>query len=337
MTMIFAALLDGGGVQSALLVILPLLGSVMLAYGVFQVVLDLRRSDRKKVIDRLRGSNDPAKKAAGKGHEDLKKQTWEATGTLARSISKLSFTSRLQTALEQANIPWSAAQTLVNLTAISTVLTAILLVLGFSMAAALGVAVAVFILPVMYLFRRRKKRMNKLVQQLPDVFELLSQALRAGHSLASGMQLIAKELPEPAGTEFGRVFHEQNLGLKIEDALTNLAERTDVLDVRFFVTAVLIQRQTGGDLAEVLDKIGSVIRDRIKLFGTVQALTAEGRLSGYVLLALPIIVFFAMTQVNRSYADLLITTPIGKMMLTTAAVMQFMGYLMIKKIVNIKV
>jgi tight adherence protein B len=179
--------------------------------------------------------------------------------------------------------------------------------------------------------------MNKLVEQLPDVFELLSQALRAGHSLASGMQLIAKELPEPAGTEFGRVFHEQNLGLKIEDALTNLADRTDVLDVRFFVTAVLIQRQTGGDLAEVLDKIGTVIRDRIKLFGTVQALTAEGRLSGYVLLALPFVVFFAMLQVNRGYAELLLYNPLGKMMLTCAGVMQIMGWLMIKKIVNIKV
>ena len=214
---------------------------------------------------------------------------------------------------------------------------AVVMSVGFSLLVALGVAGAVFALPIMYFFHRRKARMAKMVAQLPDVFELLSQALRAGHSLASGMQLISKEVTDPAGTEFGRVFHEQNLGLKVEEALKNLADRTDVLDVRFFVTAVLIQRQTGGDLAEVLDKIGSVIRDRIKLFGTVQALTAEGRLSGYVLLALPPLVFAVMMVINREYAMALIVDPAGRMMLTGAGLMQLMGWAMIKKIVNIKV
>ncbi len=232
---------------------------------------------------------------------------------------------------------WSAPHTLVNLTAIASVLFALLLLLRVALLPAVGVALAVFVLPVVYLFRRRQKRLKKLMSQLPDVFELLGQALRAGHSLASGMQLVAKELPEPAGTEFGRVFHEQNLGLKVEDALRNMADRVEVLDVRFFVTAVLIQRQVGGDLAEVLDKIGAVIRERIKLFGTVQALTAEGRLSGYVLLALPVIVFLVMLQINRDYAQLLFNDPLGKMMLTIAIVMQLMGWAMIKKIVNIKV
>jgi len=211
------------------------------------------------------------------------------------------------------------------------------LAFGIPPLAGLGMAAAVFVLPILYLMRRRKKRLARLVEQLPDVFELLSQSLRAGHSLASGMQLISRELPEPAGIEFGRVFHEQNLGLKIEDALRNMAERVDMLDVRFFVTAVLIQRQTGGDLAEVLDKIGAVIRERIKLFGTVQALTAEGRLSGYVLLALPVLMFAVMLQVNRDYATMLLYEPAGKMMLTVAVVMQLMGWAMIKKIVNIKV
>ncbi len=327
-----------GGAQGALLIILPLLGSVMLAYGVFQVALDLRTGNRRRVMDRLKGeSGGGGRKSETRNFEDFRKQTAEATGALANAFTRLSFTSRFQTVLDQANLPWSAAQVLVNLSAAASISAAVLLVFGKGLPIALGVAAGMFILPILYLYKRRKSRMKKLVEQLPDVFELLSQALRAGHSLASGMQLIAKELPEPAGTEFGRVFHEQNLGLKIEDALKNLAERTDVMDVRFFVTAVLIQRQTGGDLAEVLDKIGGVIRDRIKLFGTVQALTAEGRLSGYVLLALPVIVFFAMMQVNRAYAELLLTTPMGKMMLTVAIVMQIMGWLMIKKIVNIKV
>jgi tight adherence protein B len=179
--------------------------------------------------------------------------------------------------------------------------------------------------------------MKKLVEQLPDVFELLGQALRAGHSLASGIHLVNEQLPDPAGTEFGRVFYEQNLGIKVEEALTNMANRVDQLDVRFFVTAVLIQRQTGGDLAEILDKISAVIRDRIKLFGTVRGLTAEGRLSGWVLVGLPVLVFFIELSINPSYAEVLLYDPQGKLLLYIAIGMCLMGLAMIRKIVNIKV
>lgn len=329
---------DGvGSLNSVLFIVAPLLGGVMLAYGVFQVVLDLRANTRKRVMDRLKGERRRRARQQELGFEDFRRQTVEATGMMAKALTKFSFTERFQRTLDQANVPWSAAQTLVRLAAIAAMLLALLLLLQVPLLGALGAAAAVFVLPILYLFRRRRKRLNKLVAQLPDVFELLSQALRAGHSLASGMQLVAREMPDPAGTEFGRVFHEQNLGLKIEDALRNLADRVDMLDVRFFVTAVLIQRQTGGDLAEVLDKIGAVIRDRIKLFGTVQALTAEGRLSGYVLLALPVLMFFVMLKINPDYAMMLLTDPVGKLMLTVAIVMQIMGWVMIKKIVNIKV
>ena len=325
------------GLRGVLFLLAPLLGGVMLAYGVFQVALDLRTSTRKRVIDRLKGDRRTRNKPDSTGFEDFRRQTVEATGLMAKALARFSFTERFQRTLDQANVPWSAAHTLVRLTALASMLLAGLLILKVPLLGAIGAAAATFVLPILYLFRRRKKRLNRLIGQLPDVFEMLSQALRAGHSLASAMQLIAREVPDPAGTEFGRVFHEQNLGLRIEDALRNLAERVDVLDVRFFVTAVLIQRQTGGDLAEVLDKIGAVIRDRIKLFGTVRALTAEGRLSGYVLLALPVLMFFVMLQINREYAMMLLTDPRGKMMLTGAIVMQLMGWAMIKKIVNIKV
>jgi tight adherence protein B len=332
------ALQTGTVLQTALLVIMPLLGSVLLAYGVFHAVADVRAGDRRRVVNRLRGRG-----TRERGHsnaldlESFRKQTVEATGALARAFTKLSFTARFQRTLDQANLAWSAAQTLVNLTAIASVLLAVLLVLGLSPLVAVGAAAGTYMLPILYLNRRRNRRLRKLTEQLPDVFELLSQALRAGNSLATAMQLVAKELPDPAGTEFGRVFHEQNLGLKIEDALQNMADRTNVLDVRFFVTSVLIQRQVGGDLAEVLDKIGSVIRERQQLFGTVRALTAEGRLSGYVLLGLPVLVFFVLMYVNPEYMSLLYTDATGKTMLTIAIVMQLMGWALIKKIVNIKV
>ena len=326
-----------GGMKGIMIIVLPLVGSVMLAYGVFSVVADLRSSDKKRVVRRLQGDKAHKPKASDADDGDIRKQSLEAIGRFASAVSKFSFTEKLQVVLEQANVRMVAAQLLVNLTAAAALLLAVLLVLQVNPLAAIGAATAVFVLPILHFYRKRKKRMNKLVEQLPDVFEMLSQALRAGHSLASGMQLLSKQLPDPAGTEFGRVFHEQNLGLRIEDALRNLADRTGQLDVKFFVTAVLIQRQTGGDLAEVLDKIGAVIRERIQLFGMVRALTAEGRLSGYVLLALPPLVFFVMLFVNREYANLLIQTDTGKMMMTVAIIMQLMGWAMIKKIVNIKV
>jgi len=320
------------------MLVLLVAGPLMAFYGVYQLVADLRSTPKKKIVGRLKGQMATGGHEAQKLNlEDLRKQAPKGVGMLGQMFARLSVTNRLQTTLEQANVPWSASRLLGNLTLIACILVAALTVVKLPILAAAGAAVAVYILPILYFGHRRKKRLSKLVLQLPDVFELLGQALRAGHSLASGIQVVATEMPEPAGTEFGRVFHEQNLGLKIEDALRHLADRMDVLDVRFFVTAVLIQRQTGGDLAEVLDKISEVIRDRIKLQGTVQALTAEGRLSGGVLLALPFVVFLAMLKVNYEYAEILWAHPTGQMMAMFAIVSMIMGWLMIKKIVNIKI
>lgn len=322
--------------DSIMLIMLPLIGSVMLAYGVAQVAFDLRSSQKKVVMDRLKSNRKGSGSGAGE-IDDIRKQGPEFKGALAAALNKLQYTEQLQRTLEQANLNWSAPQVLVNLTASAACVAAAMMVFGMSILVAVGAAAAVFFLPLIYFSKRRKARMNKLVEQLPDVFELLSQALRAGHSLASGMQLISTQVPEPSGTEFGRVFHEQNLGLKIEQALKNMADRVDMLDVRFFVTAVLIQRQTGGDLSEVLDKIGTVIRARIKLQGTVMALTAEGRLSGLVLMALPPVCLIAMMMMNPEYGMMLFQDPMGKMLLAMAITMKAMGWMMIQKIINIKV
>ncbi len=141
----------------------------------------------------------------------------------------------------------------------------------------------------------------------------------------------------PIGKEFNRVFEEQNLGIPMEESLGSLGARIPNLDLKFFITAILLQRQTGGDLAEILDKIGSLIRDRFRIWGQVQALTGEGRLSGVVLLALPLVLFVTVYHLNPHYVSLLFTDPMGKKMLTFAVIMQIVGALVIKKIVNIKV
>ena len=165
----------------------------------------------------------------------------------------------------------------------------------------------------------------------------MSRALRAGHSLGAGFQLVCNEVPDPLGVEFGRVYEEQNLGVALEQALDNMCERVPNLDLRFFATAVILQRQTGGDLAEILDKIGHLIRERFKIWGQIQALTGEGRLSGIVLLALPPVLMVVMWRLNPEYIMMLFTDPMGKQMLAVAAGLQIVGALVIKKIVNIKV
>ncbi len=192
-------------------------------------------------------------------------------------------------------------------------------------------------LPLMWLLMRRKRRLKAFAAQLPDALEMIARTLRAGQSLAFGFNLVAAEMPPPISKEFGRVFEEQNLGVPLEETLRSMTDRIPNLDLQFFVTALVLQRQTGGDLAEILDKIGALIRDRFRIWGQVQALTGEGRLSGIVLLALPFVLFLAVYQLNRDYVMVLFTDPTGTKMLAGAVIMQVLGALVIRKIVNIKV
>jgi len=192
-------------------------------------------------------------------------------------------------------------------------------------------------LPLLWVLWRRRRRLKAFAAQLPDALDMLSRSLRAGQSLGFGINMIASEMGPPISKEFGRVFEEQNLGIPLDESLKDLTERVPNLDLSFFSTAIILQRQTGGDLAEILDKIGALIRDRFRIWGQVQALTGEGRLSGIVLLALPFVLFLAVYQLNPDYIRVLFEDPLGKKMLAAAIFMQVVGALVIRKIVNIQV
>jgi tight adherence protein B len=198
-------------------------------------------------------------------------------------------------------------------------------------------ALVFFTIPWLWLFQKRKGRLKSFAAQLPDGLELVARALRAGHSLAAGIHVVAEEMPPPISKEFGRVYEEQNLGVSLEEALKGMCDRVPNLDLRFFVTAVAIQRQTGGDLAEILDKIGYVVRERYKILGQVKALTAEGRLSGIVLIALPFVLFLMMLHMKPDYISELWTDPDGIKLAVGALVLQLLGAVVIKKIIDIKV
>jgi tight adherence protein B len=198
-------------------------------------------------------------------------------------------------------------------------------------------AFIMFTMPWIWLWMKRANRLKAFAAQLSDAMELVARALRAGHSLAAGMHVVAEEMPAPISKEFGRVYEEQNLGIPLEEALRGMCDRVPNLDLRFFVTSVAIQRQTGGDLAEILDRIGHVIRERFKILGQVKALTAEGRLSGVVLIALPIGLFLMMLWMKPDYVKMLWTDEMGIKMSVGAIVLMIIGSIAIKKIVDIRV
>ena len=207
--------------------------------------------------------------------------------------------------------------------------------IGFLSAPFVGLVLAFF--PYIYVMFKRGRRLKKFANQLPQALDLMSQAMRAGQSLPAGIQLVGQQVAAPLGPEFHTAYEQQNLGSTIVDSLEQMCDRIPDLDLRFFATAVMLQRQTGGDLAEILDKIGKLVRERMQIKGMIQALTGEGRISGSVLLAMPPILFLVMLKLNYEYVMKLFEEPLGHKMLAVAIAMQIVGALWIKKIINIKV
>jgi tight adherence protein B len=193
------------------------------------------------------------------------------------------------------------------------------------------------VLPFAWLVNRRGARFRKFEEQFPDALDLLSRALRAGHAFQTALGMVGEELPEPVGPEFKKTFERQNFGLPLRDAMDELADRVTILDVRFFVTAVAIQRETGGNLAEILDNLAHVVRERFKILRQVRVHTAHGRFTGYVLLALPpalgsVLMFLAPEQMQPLFRERM-----GQIMLIAAMVMQTIGFIWIRQVIKIEV
>jgi tight adherence protein B len=193
------------------------------------------------------------------------------------------------------------------------------------------------VMPYMVVRFRRNKRLGAFEEMLPEAIDLLARAIRAGHPLSAGMKMVADETKEPIQGEFRRTHEEHRFGLPFEDALLAMADRVSLIDVRILTTAILIQREVGGNLAEVLDNLANVIRVRFTIRRQLRVYTAQGRFSGYVLAALPVAVGLAIYSLNPPYMRVLFTDPMGKLMVLIALVFQIIGYLWIRKIVNIEI
>ena len=191
--------------------------------------------------------------------------------------------------------------------------------------------------PTVWLYRCKNVRLKRFEEQFPEALDLLSRAIRAGHAFQTAMGMVADELPPPVGPEFKKTFDQQNFGLPLRDALNELMERIALLDVRFFVTAVLIQRDTGGNLSEILDNLAAVVRERFKILRQVRVHSAHGRFTGYVLLALPAFLGVALMYLNPGMMKLLFTERMGWIMVSGAIVLQTIGFFWIRKVINIEV
>jgi tight adherence protein B len=249
----------------------------------------------------------------------------------------------LQPFLEQANLKIRAG----NILMLCIVSAVALAVVGFIAAGSLPPNQALLIavvglvlggfLPYSYASYRRNKRFQKFEELFPEAIDTLARAVRAGHAFTTALELIANELTEPVASEFRKLFEEQKFGLPVRDALMNLAERMPLVDVKFFVTAVMLQRETGGNLAEILDNLSYVIRERFKIMRQVRVYTAQGRLTMMLLMGLPPVIVVTMLMTSPAFIHPLFADPIGHVLLVAGIVLQTLGYFVIRKIIQIQV
>ncbi len=197
--------------------------------------------------------------------------------------------------------------------------------------AAAGLGLLGFTLPFFYVRMKQKSRLGKMLSQLPDAFDLMARVIRAGQTMSQALLAVADEFDQPIAAEFSYCYEQQNLGLSPELSLRDLARRTGIIELKIFVLAVLVQQQTGGNLAEMLEKLATVVRERFRILGKIRALTAEGRLQAAVLLALPPFMLLIILVLNRSYGQVLLDRP---MLLLCVCLSELLGALWIRKIVN---
>jgi len=239
--------------------------------------------------------------------------------------------------LQQSGLSWSLQTLLILSVGMAMALGIMTLTITQSVISSIIATLIGALLPNMYVRRKRTARLNAFEEFLPESIDLVGRALRAGHPLSSGLKMAADDGPEPVAGEFRRIFEEQRFGLPLQDSLLGMADRVNLVDVRILVTAILIQREVGGNLAEILDNLSAVVRARFTIRRQVRVYTAQGRMTGYLLSALPLIIFLLLYALNRQYMSILFTDPVGKILVGTAISMQLIGFVWIRKIIKIEI
>jgi tight adherence protein B len=265
----------------------------------------------------------------------LKQELLSTIPLIHQTLIRFEVFNRLQNVLRQADLKITVYR-FINYSMIAGFAVGLLTFLfSKSVMAMLLIAVIVMLMPLIVVLDWRRRRFRSFLEQLPDALELMVRSLQAGHSFSSALQTVATEMPDPVAREFGRAYEEQNLGLNLKAALENLLDRMPVLDLKLCVTAILIQREIGGNLSEVLKNISHTIRERFRIEGEIRIKSAQARLSGYVISALPFLLFLWINLTNPGYMKTMYEHPKGYYILGAAVAMQVLGWMIIRKIVNV--
>jgi tight adherence protein B len=290
----------------------------------------------KRMEERIRAMS-AGERTSNESFSILKERLLSNSPLFTRILMMLPRVHQLDRLLQQAGLQWSVGR-LIGYTAGGAVAGfAVAMMLHLPMLVGPALALGGALLPTLWLRRKRGKRLALFESQLPDTADLIGRALRAGHSFPSALGMVGQEMPEPIGGEFRLVFDEISYGMSMNDALSNMVARVPIDDLRYFVIAVLIQREAGGNLAEILGNIAHIIRERLKLLGKVRVLSAEGRFSAWILIALPFVILGAVSVLNPDFMRLLWSDPIGAKMSGTAAFMMVTGIFWMRRIVRIRV
>jgi len=322
-----------------MVVLLAILVFVVVSLGVFVAgsLLDQRSAQARLLRERLATVEKAAARAPSEELALLRDEMLSQIPALDNLLRRSSRISGLQTMLSQANLKMRAGNILILCVASGAgVGLVVLLFSGFPQFVWLGVVLGALI-PYSYASYRRTRRFQKFEELFPQAIDTLARAVRAGHAFTTALELIANEIAEPVASEFRKLFEEQKFGLPVRDALINLTERVPLVDVKFFVTAVMLQRETGGNLAEILDNLSYVIRERFKIMRQVRVYTAQGRLTMMLLMGMPPVIVVTMLVMNPSFIHPLFADPLGHTLVVAGITLQTIGYFVIRKIIQIQV
>ncbi len=316
----------------ALLVFAVVTAAVFAAMSLF----DQRKAQARVLHDRLSTVQEPAEQSPPDAAllRDEVLSRIPAFDTFLRRSDRV---SQLQKMLAQGNVDVRAGNFLMLCAVSALLLAAIAVIAGGQLLFGWAGALIGFFIPYAYASHMRTKRFQKFEETFPAAIDTLARAVRAGHAFTTALEMIANEVAEPVAGEFRQLFEEQKFGLPVRDALLNLADRIPLVDVKFFVTAVMLQRETGGNLAEILDNLSYVIRERFKILRQVRVHTAQGRLTMVLLMSLPPTIVVAMLVLNPGFIRPLFTDPIGHALIVGGITLQTMGYFVIRKIIRIQV
>lgn len=309
--------------------------TVLLIEGGYIALQGIHKPELKRIRKRLRIHN--AEAYEKETVDIVRRRTLSSVPWLDHLLSRMHHVHSVYRLMEQANVrsPFGVFILLSLLLATAGIYCSITILRNYLIAVPLaGILGSI---PFLYLYVKKNRRIKKFEWQFPGALDLIARALRAGHAFSAGLKMAAEEFDDPLGTEFGRALEMVNLGVGVTDALKSILKRVDYPDLKFFVVAVIIQRETGGNLAEILENLGSLIRKRFELRGRIRALSAEGKFSAIVLVAIPFAIGFVLSITNPKYIGILLTDPIGKILVALALLFMIMGVLVMKKMINIKV